>query len=137
MLSDYVLNCTVDKGVGKHLDVTVYRKIDPSSQSSGQRRGGSEEKGEEVMFLERAVSFKEAINFREKFDKFVELGVGGMKKEINELYRRAFASRGIATIAEAILFAGCRYMYCLADIFEGENFREFTRFCGENFLHHH
>ena len=102
ILSDFALNCTVEKGAGKHLDVTVYRKVDSSSQNSGQKRGGGEERGEVVMFLGRAVSFKEAINFREKFDKFVELGVGGMKKEIDELYRRAFASRGIATIAMTV-----------------------------------
>ncbi|KAL5481619.1 hypothetical protein EMCRGX_G021815 [Ephydatia muelleri] len=35
------------------------------------------------------------LSYHIMFDKFVELGVGGSKKKINELYRRrAFASRG-------------------------------------------
>ena len=46
------------------------------------------------MVFKSAVSFKERINYRERFAKFVDMGVGGMKREINELYRRAFASRG-------------------------------------------
>ena len=54
----------------------------------------SEGRKEVVMELGGAVSFKDAIDFREKFAKFTELGVGGLKKEIEELYRRAFASRG-------------------------------------------
>lgn len=49
---------------------------------------------EVVMEFDGAVSFKDAIDFREKFAKFSELGVGGLKREIDELYRRAFASRG-------------------------------------------
>ena len=39
------------------------------------------------------VAYREAVNFKEKFERFVELGVGGLKKEIEELYRRAFVSR--------------------------------------------
>ena len=54
----------------------------------------AEGQSEVVMELESAVSFKDAIDFREKFAKFSELGVGGLKREIDELYRRAFASRG-------------------------------------------
>ena len=96
--SKFTINCTVERGAGEHLDVIVYRNADsqdPNAASKGKGAGEGERGEEEVeMVLERAVSFKEAINFREKFDKFVELGVGGMKKEINELYRRAFASRG-------------------------------------------
>ena len=46
------------------------------------------------MVFKSAVSFKERINYRERFAKFVDMGVGGMKREINELCRRAFASRG-------------------------------------------
>ena len=98
VLSKFAINCTVERGAGKHLNVIVYRNADsqdPNAASKGKGAGEGERGEEEVeMVLERAVSFKEAINFREKFDKFVELGVGGMKKEINELYRRAFASRG-------------------------------------------
>lgn len=63
------------------LDVVVTRE-----DSGGER--------EVVMELGEAVSFKEVIDFREKFAKFTELGVGGLRKEIDELYRRAFASRG-------------------------------------------
>ena len=40
------------------------------------------------------MAYREAVNFKEKFERFVELGVGGLKKEIEELYRRAFVSRG-------------------------------------------
>ena len=46
------------------------------------------------MVFKSAVSFKERINYRERFAKFVDMGVGEMKREINELYRRAFTSRG-------------------------------------------
>jgi hypothetical protein len=59
---------------------------------TGTRGAGSQE--EEVANLLGAVSFKEKINYRERFDKFVDMGVGGMKREIDELYRRAFSSRG-------------------------------------------
>ena len=54
----------------------------------------SDTSDEVIARLEAAVSFKEAIDFREKFSRFVELGVGGLKREIDELYRRSFASRG-------------------------------------------
>ena len=47
-----------------------------------------------VAVLSGGVSYREAVNFKDKFSRFVELGVGGLKKEIEELYRRAFASRG-------------------------------------------
>ena len=106
VLSQFTLNCTVDRGAGEKLDVVVYRGAGVRGQSSGlsekdegksEGEGGEGEGGEgrEVeMVLEGVVSFKEAINFREKFSKFSELGVGGLKREIDELYRRAFASRG-------------------------------------------
>ena len=76
----------MDKGRGQKLDVAIYRY------------GGEGGEGERVaeMVLEAAVSFKEVIDFREKFSKFSDLGVGGLKREIDELYRRAFASRGVA-----------------------------------------
>ena len=96
ILSKYALSCTVDKGAGKNLDVVVYKTEfpDQNTEKTGSGSGEEGERGEVVGILEEAVSFKEAINFREKFDKFSEMGVGGMKKEIDELYRRAFASRG-------------------------------------------
>ena len=80
----------MDRGNGNNLDIVVYRNTDKSSGSGDE----GEEGREAVMILEGAVSFKEAIDFREKFSKFPELGVGGLKREIDELYRRAFASRG-------------------------------------------
>ena len=41
------------------------------------------------MVFKSAVSFKERINCSERFAKFVDMGVGGMKREINELHRRS------------------------------------------------
>lgn len=79
VMSEYQINCTLEKGMGQGLAVSIVEAGD------GRRT---------VAVMEDALSFKEAIDFRSKFDKFVELGVGGLKKEINELYRRAFASRG-------------------------------------------
>ncbi|CAI8005551.1 Vesicle-fusing ATPase, partial [Geodia barretti] len=83
VISQFTLNCTLDRGTGKGLDVVVYK-----TNSEGRKVV--------VMELGGAVSFKDAIDFREKFAKFTELGVGGLKKEIEELYRRAFASRGVS-----------------------------------------
>ncbi len=80
LLSPYRLDCSIEKVNGKNLPVTLARVFTNGTQ-------------ETVAKLESVVSFKEAINFKEKFDKFVELGVGGLKKQIDELYRRAFASR--------------------------------------------
>lgn len=84
IISDYVINCTVSGGSGKDWAATI-------SRVPGE---GAEAQGDVVASLKGAVSFREAIDFREKFSRFVELGVGGLKKEIDELYRRAFASRG-------------------------------------------
>ena len=42
------------------------------------------------------MAYREAVNFKEKFERFVELGVGRLKKEIEELYRRAFVSQSTA-----------------------------------------
>ena len=39
------------------------------------------------------VSYKPLIDYKRHFDSFLELGVGGLSKQINELYQRAFASR--------------------------------------------
>ena len=101
MFSEYALNCSVENGRGKGLSVSVHRQsgsvagdVEDVRGGEGSGGGGAGVRGEVVMLLEGAVSFKESINFREKFSKFVELGVGGMKREIEELYRRAFASRG-------------------------------------------
>lgn len=95
ILSEFVVNCTIDQGSGGHLTVAIKRE--PVGQQHQQRQDSDGFTSPEgiVAALEGALSFKEAINFREKFSKFVELGVGGLKREIDELYRRAFASRGI------------------------------------------
>ena len=81
----------MERGAGENLDVVVYRG---NKRESGKSEGEGDEGREVEMVLEGVVSFKEAIDFKEKFSKFSELGVGGLKKEIDELYRRAFASRG-------------------------------------------
>ena len=87
ILSEFVINCTLERGTGRDLGVVIKREI------AGQQKSQSSDDSI-VAILEGAVSYREAINFREKFSKFVELGVGGLKREIDELYRRAFASRG-------------------------------------------
>ena len=94
VLSPFQINCTVEgaRGVG----VTVAINKLPTQAASNSAIETPESNFEVVSVLSQAVSFKEAINFREKFAKFVELGVGGLKKEIDELYRRAFASRGMS-----------------------------------------
>lgn len=90
LVSQYQINCTLEKGSGSDLDVTIRKRQVLLSERSGEE----EEEEEEVAVLRKAVSFKERVNYKERFGKFVEMGVGGMKREINELYRRAFASRG-------------------------------------------
>lgn len=87
LVSQYQINCTVERGSGIDLDVEIRRK----SEGGGGDRGVV---GGVVATIRSAVSFKERVNYKERFSKFVEMGVGGMKREINELYRRAFASRG-------------------------------------------
>ena len=89
LVSQYQINCTVEKAAGKEQDVIIKRKSLSSVKSEKTAQG------EMVAILKGAVSFKERINYQERFSKFVEMGVGGLKREINELYRRAFASRGI------------------------------------------
>ena len=91
VLSRFQINCTIEgaRGVGVTVSIKKLRTHLEGGDSDQQESGT-----ELVSVLNEAVSFKEAINFREKFAKFVELGVGGLKKEIDELYRRAFASRG-------------------------------------------
>ena len=82
LVSFFQINCTLVDGAGMDQDVTVKVKT------------GSSDDWTVLVKFSGAVSFKEKINFRERFSKFVEFGVGGLKKEIDELYRRAFASRG-------------------------------------------
>ena len=81
VVSPYVINCTLRPGTGSDLDVTVERVAGKSGH-------------EMVATLSTALSFQNVIDFRDKFGCFVEYGVGGLKKEIQELYQRAFASRG-------------------------------------------
>ena len=91
LLSPFQINCTVEGAHGTGVDVTIKKLAE-------QQDSGLNSHLEFVSVLRQAVSFKEAINFRDKFAKFFELGVGGLKKEIDELYRRAFASRGKSTM---------------------------------------
>jgi hypothetical protein len=93
VLSPFQIDCTVEGAQGVGVPVSI-KKLPLQAASSGTIKAPQAEL-EVVSVLSQAVSFKEAINFREKFAKFVELGVGGLKKEIDELYRRAFASRGM------------------------------------------
>lgn len=102
VLSEFAVSCIIDGGSGRDLTVAIKRDhVSPQQQQQQQQEWPPTdswmptEDGGIVAELEQAVSFKEAINFREKFSKFVELGVGGLKREIDELYRRAFASRGM------------------------------------------
>lgn len=83
LVSQYQINCTMERASGVDLDVEIRRKSEGSIGDGGV-----------VASIKGAVSFKERINYRERFSKFVDMGVGGMKREIGELYRRAFASRG-------------------------------------------
>ena len=93
LVSPYVINCTMSGGRGEGLDVKLVVK--GCRGSSSRYCVGS---SGIVAVLSGGVSYREAINYKEKFSRFVELGVGGLKKEIEELYRRAFASRGACTI---------------------------------------
>lgn len=88
VVSPFQINCTVEGAHGVGVDITIKKPTE-------EHDSGLNSHVELVSVLMQAVSFKEPINFRDKFAKFVELGVGGLKKEIDELYRRAFASRGI------------------------------------------
>ena len=93
VLSPFQINCTVEGARGVGVPVTIKKQL--IHEASNSVTEALESELEVVSVLSQAVSFKEAINFREKFAKFVEFGVGGLKKEIDELYRRAFASRGM------------------------------------------
>ena len=93
VLSPFQINCTVEGARGVGVPVSI-KKLPLQAAGSSSTINAPQTELEVVSVLSQAVSFKEAINFREKFAKFVELGVGGLKREIDELYRRAFASRG-------------------------------------------
>lgn len=75
-VNDFKLVCTLPRVGGEALDVTL-------------RDGGMDKS-----VLSAAVSYRPVINYRKMFDQFMSYGVGGMKKQIEELYRRVFASRG-------------------------------------------
>lgn len=104
LVSQYQINCTVEKASGSDRDVVLKKRYLTSGvggelgmvgrEAEPAGVSGEESGGEVVIAFGGAVSFKERIDYRERFDKFVDMGVGGMKREIDELYRRAFASRG-------------------------------------------
>ena len=75
-VNDFKLVCTLPSVGGETLDVTL-------------RDGGIAK-----AVLPGAVSYRPVVNYRKMFDQFVSYGVGGMKEQIEELYRRVFASRG-------------------------------------------
>mgnify|MGYP001545521205 CR=1 FL=1 len=50
------------------------------------------------------ISYKVPVDYRQQFDNFMELGVGGLGKQIQELYQRAFASRGINSFIPSMIF---------------------------------
>lgn len=81
-VSTFIINCTLGRGKGEELDVKLLSCVD-------------EELCNVVATLPGGLSYRKVINFKDKFSQFVEYGVGGMKREIDELYRRAFASRGM------------------------------------------
>ena len=98
----FTLTCTLGKGRGSDLSVRIIKR-DPGSKSCDCRSCDSSTMScdpgrkscDVVAELIKAVSYKRTVNFRDIFDRFVEYGVGGLKKEVDELYRRAFASRGV------------------------------------------
>ena len=121
-MSQYQINCTVEKATGLDQDVVV-KKRSPGQHNEGVAADGGVAADEGITegegikegitegegvatgrwghgnrwgrsrgVFKSAVSFKERIDYRERFAKFVNMGVGGMKREINALYRRAFAS---------------------------------------------
>ena len=44
------------------------------------------------------MSFKERINYCERFAKFVDMGVGGMEREINELHVQEMSMQGVTDL---------------------------------------
>lgn len=70
--------------------------------------GGSRCSKDVMASLPEAVSYKKSVNYREMFDHFMEYGVGGLGHEVDELYRRAFASRG--TLCTLYTVCTCTYI---------------------------
>ena len=93
--SPYVITCTLRSGSGNDLAVAVERAVGTNGH-------------ETITILPDALSFRSVVDFKNEFGRFVEYGVGGLKKEIQELYQRAFASRGKAF---QISFYNC--LHCL------------------------
>lgn len=82
IISEFVMKCklpTVKVGIG--LDLSLIQLSRDNKIST-------------VALFPNAISFKEK-NIHNVMSKLTEFGVGGLKKEIKELYRRAFASRDI------------------------------------------
>ena len=92
MVSPYIINCTLGPGTGEGLSVKILKKSGSGECSSDPI----------LAILPNAVSYRHVINFKDKFSQFVDYGVGGLKKEIEELYRRAFASRGKPIIIHSL-----------------------------------
>ena len=105
VISPFIINCTLPPGTNENLDIVLLRR---SSEGGGC--------GEGVVIAEfpRALLYKQVINFKEKFGKLVEYGVGGMHREIEELYRRAFASRG--NINTCTCMHVCTFVYIFLKI---------------------
>ena len=87
VVSTFVIKCTLEAGTGSKLPVIVELKLALGEKKSGTIVGR----------LDEAVSYREHVNLKDQFSRFSEYGVGGLRKEIEELYRRAFASRGKRT----------------------------------------
>lgn len=84
IVSPFLINCTLTAGSGEKLTVEIV----PS------KKNDKIEEGTNIYSLPKAVTYKEVVDLRDMFNRFTEYGVGGLNKEISELYRRAFASRG-------------------------------------------
>ena len=87
----FKLTCIFGRSHGNDLPVKITKRIGSGSHSSANGHCVTQDV---VAEMSNAVSFKETVNYRLVFDQFVQYGVGGLKKQIDELYRRAFASRG-------------------------------------------
>ena len=69
----FVIKCTLEAGTGSKLPVIV--------ESLGEKKSGTI-----VGRLDKAVSYREHVNLKDQFSRFSEYGVGGLRKEIEELY---------------------------------------------------
>lgn len=90
-MSDYVIVCTLPPGFGKDLNITVkatqWNAPRPASAARPTTR-------------EAALVLSAAVSYRLQFDPFMfdpveELGVGGLDRQIKELFRRVFSSRAV------------------------------------------